>query len=164
MFSNYTLKKILPRLILIAIAINVSYDLCLLMVDLSNFLGVGIGRVFASVSTRELGWADLIETVLVAGTASAIAILNVGLLVPIAITGFFALITMAMLLVIRQVMIILLIVVAPIALVAYILPNTESFAKSWWKMFYSILMIYPIAALLVAASNLAANVISSIGG
>lgn len=38
--SNYGIKKLLPKLIVVAILVNVSYFICQLVVDLSNLLAI----------------------------------------------------------------------------------------------------------------------------
>lgn len=48
--DNYGIKKILPKLIIAAILINLSYYICILCVDVSNIVGNGIRGIFANVS------------------------------------------------------------------------------------------------------------------
>ncbi len=40
--SNYGIKKVLPRLIITIILVNLSYIACIIMVDLSNVVGVQV--------------------------------------------------------------------------------------------------------------------------
>ena len=40
--SNYDVKKMLPRLIIVAIAVNLSFYICAALVDLSNIIGAGL--------------------------------------------------------------------------------------------------------------------------
>ena len=49
--DNYGIKKILPKLIIAAILINLSYLICLILVDLSNILGNGLQTLFAELPT-----------------------------------------------------------------------------------------------------------------
>jgi len=48
--TNYGIKRLLPRLILIAIATNISYFICSVLIDAFNILGVGITSLFAAVN------------------------------------------------------------------------------------------------------------------
>lgn len=48
--NNYGIKKMLPRLVVAAIAVNVSYYICQLIVDLTNILGYEIQNALAGIS------------------------------------------------------------------------------------------------------------------
>ena len=55
----------------------------------------------------------------------------------------------------RQAVVALLIMVAPLAIVAYILPNVDDMFKKWKKLFIRMLTFYPLFSLLFGASSLA---------
>lgn len=59
--DNYGIKKILPKLIIVAILVNLSYLICLLCVDLSNIVGNGVQDLFNNIPTTVNG----VETVTV---------------------------------------------------------------------------------------------------
>src|SRR5690606_740046 len=61
----------------------------------------------------------------------------------------------------RQAAIVILIVLAPLAFVAFMLPNTEQWFKRWYKIFIALLMVFPIVALLYGGGELASKIISS---
>lgn len=48
--DNYGIKKILPKLIIAAILINLSYYICVLAVDLSNIIGNGARSIFQNIN------------------------------------------------------------------------------------------------------------------
>ena len=75
----------------------------------------------------------------------------------IAVLTFFA--TMA----IRRVAIVVLVAVAPIAFVCYALPNTKKLFEKWFKLFKSMLVIYPICGFLVGAGTLVNVIIAGSG-
>lgn len=52
--DNYGIKKILPKLIVAAVLINLSYLICLIFIDLSNIVGNGIKSIFDGLSTGQL--------------------------------------------------------------------------------------------------------------
>ena len=52
LLSNYTIKKALPRLIVMAILVNVSYFICLIIIDVAQIAGAGVSGLFAPL--REL--------------------------------------------------------------------------------------------------------------
>lgn len=176
--SNYGVKKMLPRVIMIAIAINLSWFLMSLAVDVANVLGIGIHAVLDAaavnptidnVSSANI-WASFVT-----GTSSVAVGLAIGIPVAAA-TGVLSLSTLALLAVpfllgavlgllaafitlfIRNALIIILVIIAPVALVAYLLPNTEEWFKKWRKMLTSMLMLFPMAALLFAGCKFAAYV------
>jgi hypothetical protein len=51
--------------------------------------------------------------------------------------------------------------VAPLAFVAYLLPNTENLFNKWRKLFMTLLLMFPIIAALFGASALASKIIMS---
>lgn len=48
--SNYHIKKMAPKLAIVAIAVNMSFFICAILVDLSNFAGYGIKTFINSVT------------------------------------------------------------------------------------------------------------------
>jgi hypothetical protein len=171
--NNYGIKKMLPRLILAAVLVNVSYWICAIAVDLSNIAGASMKGLFADTagnitipdggtgSTAEgaAGWVSLAATGLVA-TGAALYI-GLSALLPALIIVLFTILITAITLLIRQVLIVLLIVVSPLAFVAYLLPNTESLFTKWRKLFGTLLLVFPIVGAIFGASELASKVITA---
>lgn len=164
--SNYGIKKILPRLIIGALLVNLSYYLCQIFVDLSNILGhtlkdaleAGAGEI--GTTSEAAGWGSIIPAILVGvGGVAAFAALAIG--IPTLAAGFFAIMTVFIILVVRQAGIILLISMSPIAFAAWLLPNTEDLFKKWIKMFRGLLLVFPIISLLYGAGKLAGAVLAS---
>lgn len=182
--TNYGVKKLLPRLIVVAILVNVSFFLCQLLVDVSNILGGTIPNIFSNIpvfgpadSFDDSGnpFTDLAVKILAgtfatsAGVAavgvSAVIVMftGVGLFVPLALAALLAVLVTIFILIARNVLIILLVAIAPLAFLAMLLPNTENLFKQWRKMFVGMLLVYPMVALLFGASQLASNIILSSG-
>lgn len=164
--SNYGIKKILPRLIIGALLVNLSYYLCQIFVDLSNILGhtlkdaleSGAGEI--GTTSEAAGWGSAIAATIVGvGGVAAFAALAIG--IPTLAAGFFAIMTVFIILVVRQAGIILLISISPIAFAAWLLPNTEDLFKKWMKMFRGLLLVFPIISLLYGAGKLAGAVLAS---
>ena len=164
--SNYGIKKILPRLIIGALLVNLSYYLCQIFVDLSNILGhtlkdaleAGAGKI--GTESEAAGWGSAIAATLVGvGGVAAFAALAIG--IPTLAAGFFAIMTVFIILVVRQAGVILLISMSPIAFAAWLLPNTEDLFKKWMKMFRGLLLVFPIISLLYGAGKLAGAVLAS---
>lgn len=164
--SNYGIKKILPRLIIGALLVNLSYYLCQIFVDLSNILGhtlkdaleAGAGEI--GTESEAAGWISSTAAALVGvGGVAAFAALAIG--IPTLAAGFLAIMTVFIILVVRQAGIILLISMSPIAFAAWLLPNTEDLFKKWMKMFRGLLLVFPIISLLYGAGKLAGAVLAS---
>ena len=164
--SNYGIKKILPRLIIGALLVNLSYYLCQIFVDLSNILGhtlkdaleAGAGKI--GTESEAAGWISPIAAALVGvGGVATFAALAIG--IPTLAAGFLAIMTVFIILVVRQAGIILLISMSPIAFAAWLLPNTEDLFKKWMKMFRGLLLVFPIISLLYGAGKLAGAVLAS---
>lgn len=177
--SNYGVKKMLPRLIIGVILVNMSFIVSQLAVDVSNILGSSIDTVFKGVASEVnisydrddpigsvtgdgntlLGMFGTILSVAVVGVGGYFLLSAGGTLLVAALLGL--LITL-LILVIRQVVIVLAIVVAPLAFVAWILPNTESLFKQWLKIFSGMLALFPLVALIFGTATLASAVLGRI--
>jgi hypothetical protein len=176
--SNYGVKKLLPRVVIAAILVNVSFWICAIAVDLSNVIGASIVNVFDSVGTQISQtfsttindgssttngsdvWTNLVGSILAGGiTVGIIYYVGLAALIPALLAALVAIVTVFLVLTLRQALIILLIVVSPLAFVAYLLPNTEDYFTKWRKFFTTLLLMYPIIAGLFGASALASMII-----
>lgn len=165
--NNYTIKKVLPRLIIGAILVNSSFFICQVLVDVSNILGNTIVDIFnkVSVSGGEAGpWQNaawwggatvVSATILASGAVALLAISG-----PVIVAVFMSVVVTLLILIGRQAAVILLTVISPLAFLAYTLPNTEQFFKKWIKTFWALLVVFPLVALLFGAGNLAYRVLS----
>lgn len=174
--SNYGVKKMLPRLVIAAILVNISFFVCQVAVDLSNIAGYGLKSVFEGMSN---GLVDPSTPLPSNGTASAefqtwgglagavIAVAAVGAgyaalgsLITVLAAALVSILVIFFILIVRQVLIVLLIVIAPLAFVAYLLPNTEPLFTKWRKLFVSLLMVFPVIGIVYGASSLASEILS----
>lgn len=182
LLSNYTIKKLLPRLIIAAILVNLSYWICALGVDLSNILGFSIQNMFeslraiagapnsAAANTATPTWANVSAGVLAGGGAvlfgaSAVIIASgtgVGLamlLLSALIPAIFAAIVAVAVLAARQALITIFIIISPLAFVAYLLPNTEEWFTRWRKLFMNMLIMFPAFSVIFGGAQLAGTLI-----
>ena len=172
--SNYGVKKMLPRIVMIAIAINISYFIMMLAVDLVNLIGVGLNNILnstaVSANAENLDFENVIGSLLTgtvitvggfalagvaAGGFGALALIAL----PFVVVAGLALLAAVATLFLRNALVIVLVVIAPLALVAYLLPNTENLFDKWRKLFISMLMLFPMAALLFGGAKFAAYII-----
>lgn len=169
--SNYGVKKLLPKLIIAAILVNLSFFICAIAVDISNILGQTIKGLVDSVSNsitvpdKNIGagttlWTNIIGGVIATATAGAvISYLGVSVLFPVLIAALVAVVTVVVVLVLRQALIILMVVVSPLAFVALLLPNTETWFKKWRSLFFVLLLMFPAVALIFGVSALAGKIV-----
>lgn len=164
--SNYAIKKILPRLVIVAILLNTSFIICSLAVDLSNFLGYGLYSLLkggaitdglAASGVAEGTWSNIGAVVLASG-----AVVGLIVLVVLAPSVLLAVGLILLILIARQALVVLLIVAAPIAFVLYLLPNTEDWFKKWGKAFVAVLMVFPLIGLVFGASSLASDILMAV--
>jgi len=185
--SNYGVKKMLPRIVVAAILVNLSYFISQLAIDVSNILGYSIRDVFDSIvnqireiptgnSAEEMsvlaagdgGFVTLAGSILAIAGGAAALYLMLSAFGPILLAAVLALVLIFFILLARQAVIVLLVVLSPLAFVAFLLPNTQSLFKQWRKILTAMLMLFPIIALVYGASALASTLLgksfSGIGG
>ncbi|NTW61725.1 type IV secretion system protein [Candidatus Saccharibacteria bacterium] len=168
--TNYGVKKLLPKIIIAAILVNLSYFICQIAVDISNILGYSIKDLLSGLiqpTGPAKDWsATTSSTVFVglAGTALAatVAWASLGVLIPVVLAAIVSLIMILFILVARQALIILLIVLSPLAFVAFLLPNTAEWYKKWQKTFVAMLLVFPIVSLIFGASTFASVILQSV--
>lgn len=164
--NNYGIKKMLPRMIAAAILVNLSYYICIFAIDLSNIIGAGIDGILMSAlptaQSANLSWSTVIvgalAGTLITATIAIAPMAVVALIAPFAGTALLAVITTLVILVARQAILIMLIVLSPLAFVAFILPGTADWFDKWRKTFISMLVFYPLVAILFSGSKVAAYI------
>ncbi len=186
--SKYGLKKLLPRLIIAAIAINVSYIAAAVAVDVSNILGYSIQDLFmamqraivdsgtvdpaAQASLNSIqSWGGFTAFAISGGAAAVVGVSTAMaatggtiaaaayLLLPILLGLLLALILVLLILAARQAIIIILVIIAPLAIVAYLLPNTEKWFEKWRGLFMTMLIFFPAFAVVFGGAQLAGAII-----
>lgn len=175
--NQYDLRSIIPRLIVAAVLINVSYYICALAVDASNILGSNLQDIFNNIRkdmvpndvTNNTTWTQAATFILSGGTIgvlaglSAVAIsgtASLTFLIPVLTIAATAILVAVVVLAARQALITILIVVAPLAFAAFILPSTQKYFDKWKSLFMTMLIMYPIFSVLFGGSQLAATLIA----
>ena len=152
----YTIRRALPRLLVAAIAITLSWPLMEFFVVLSNDLGYGISALISHPFSGVVGSFSLNGTNgLFTSLAGAVALGTLGVfgLLSFIGTAAIAVIIAFLVLVVRQLVIIMLVLIAPIAIVAYILPNTQRVYHLWRDIFTKTLLMFPMIAALIAVGR-----------
>lgn len=158
--SNYGVKKILPRLVVAAIGVNLSFYICAAAADLSNIAGVGVKSLILDQLTgaNNVGqFGDLLNGVWQLAGGILIALLTWSMVLIGLITVFFAI-------ALRSVLLTMLVIISPIAIVAALLPNTEKWFKKWRDTFIQLLIVYPAFMAAWAACRLVGNIVAQTEG
>lgn len=168
--DNYGIKKILPKMIIAAILINISYLVCTLLIDLSNIVGSGVQGIFSNMKVDGASSLSVGGTTqAIAATAiSSVAVLttlvtsvaavwsNPSIILTLLVSALGTIIAIFFLFVIlaaREAAVLVLTVISPIAVVLYMLPNTKKVFDKWMKAFQTLLLLFPICGLLVGGGN-----------
>ena len=177
--SNYGVKKMIPRLVIAAVLVNLSFTICAILLDLSNIAGyafqdafMGIKNTISTVgentSTSTWTWSEIISTALSNGALAVGAGYAVSLvlttellpmLVPAAALAGLTLLFILLIMAARQALIIILIIISPLAFVCYLLPGTEKWFKKWRDLFLTMLVFFPAFAVVFGGAQLAGIII-----
>src|SRR5262249_28329185 len=155
--DNYSIKKLLPRLVAASILSWFSYAIVALAIDVTNIIGAGIGSLMLTpIAGHPVVAIDSLTGGLgiAAGIAGAVALAGAvvtGSIIVVLIGAFFTVVTIFVTLVARQILITFLLVVAPLALAAWLLPSTEHLFSLWHKTLTKLLLMYPMIVMLFAA-------------
>ena len=166
--SNYGVKKMLPRLVIAAVLVNLSFTICAILLDLSNIAGyafqdafMGIKNTISTVgeNTSTWTWSEVISTALSNGALAvgAVAFTTelLPMLVPAATLAGLTLLLILLIMAARQALIIILIIISPLAFVCYLLPGTEKWFKKWRDSFLTMLVFFPAFAVVFGGAQLA---------
>ena len=188
-FSAYTVKKILPKLVVAVILIQLSWFIFTSFIQIGNILGdalqellfapfggpdqVGsisaiIGQFQAKHEAASAAWEGVVA---VGGTIGVFALvialmsgaaIAMGLAIGgIAISVILAILVLLFVLVVRLSLIIALLVICPLALVAWILPNTQSLWNKWWSTFSMLVLMYALIVGLLSVGKIIAYLVAS---
>ena len=166
--SNYGVKKMIPRLVIAAVLVNLSFTICAILLDLSNIAGyafqdafMGIKNTISTVgeNTSTWTWSKVINIALSNGALAvgAVAFTTelLPMLVPAATLAGLTLLLILLIMAARQALIIILIIISPLAFVCYLLPGTEKWFKKWRDSFLTMLVFFPAFAVVFGGAQLA---------
>lgn len=168
--SNYDVKKMLPRIVILAIVINISFYVCAAVVDLCNIAGRGVMALLISTSPggEGLGLGEKIGTVVsnvATGVAGGIAgvVAGVILFVSIGPPAVLALIVIILALIFRGVALTMMVIISPIAIALYLFPSAamNKWHVKWRDAFIKMLLVYPMFMAVWGGSKLIASVTAS---
>ncbi len=176
----YTLRKALPRLLVAAVGITLSWPLMRFLIQFSDDLGFGVrhliyapfaglgqsldlsfgqdgivGSLFGSLGAAGAATAAIPAWLVLGGPAALLSFIG---------TAVLAVLVAVTVLILRQVAIILLMLLAPLAIVAYIMPNTQRVYRMWWESFSKALLMFPLIAAFIATGRVFSAIAINSGG
>lgn len=174
--GGYGIKRMLPRLIIGAILVNVSFYVCVIGIELSNIIGGSIltimqqvtdriGPAAMTLSSAQNGFDDSRLSDITSAILTKSGTVWI-LLAPVAaVTISIALICAAglVLLIMRKVVVAMLVLISPLMFVTYLLPNTERYFQQWLRLFFQLLLLYPVIAFLLGTGQIISATIINVG-
>lgn len=157
--SNYHVKKILPKIIVMAVIVNISFYICAAALDISNIIGYNVKEFIWSAGSTAADVSPLENFSTAVGVAVTVV---VALFFGGTLIVSFAIILLAI--GFRHVALTVLVIISPVALSLYMLPNTEKWAKKWLNTFVSLLIVYPAFGAIWGASRLLSNTFTTLKG
>lgn len=187
LISAYTARKVLPRILLAAILINLSIYIIAGLEDIVNIVGKGIyGLISAPFKQANLWTINLTAgagnaifaggglLAIIAGVAfwklirntntSTTSVLGdaVGfLLLFVVLPVVLAILGVLVVIMLRAGLLVFLLLISPIAFALYCLPNTEQYFRKWWSLLTKTLLVYPIIMAIFALAGVTAVIMSS---
>lgn len=179
--SNYGIKKMLPRLAIAAVLVNISFFICAVAIDLSNITGYALQDLFIQIrntmttlgegnTAAAFSWESMATLILSGGAASGatavggffllaetggVASSALILLLPILLGLLLTLLVVLLVLAARQALIVILTIISPLAFVCYLLPGTEKWFEKWRSFFFTMLIFFPAFSAVFGGSQLA---------
>ncbi len=181
-FSAYTIKKALPRMVIAIIFITLSWYICVFLINFFNIIGSGVKGLVTTpfsvegsgisaglnaaglVSSGDQGWSGWAQDIVGGGVAGvgvglaavgawAVGSLSIGIILSTLGTAVLILGVAFIILVARQMFIIAMLLLAPLAILAWIFPGNDKLWKLWWNSFSKLLMMFPLIMLLIGLGD-----------
>ena len=169
--NAYTIKKVIPKLVAAAILVQFSFIISAVIIDLGNILGQGIASLVGNVTigtvnnNHQGGVGSILNTLgapidILAGLGLA-AVIGIPTILVALITALIGAIGVLFTLIARRLIIVILVILAPLAFAAWVLPGTEKYFSMWLKMFIRITLMYPMIIFLLSAAAVAGSAVKN---
>jgi hypothetical protein len=167
LFAAHTVRKALPRIIIVAILISISWPLLRFTVDFFNDIGIWVGKIILSVSNYTYvganGWSALGDKLILAMVAvGGITLLGAGGIISLLVSIVLLLFVGEFVLMIRWVIILLWILLTPIALAASTMDGTKKMYEFWKDTGETTMFMSPIIMGFLGSGTALAYIISSV--
>jgi hypothetical protein len=171
----YTVKRALPRLFIAIIFIALSFDLLVLMIEVVSIVGNGLGGLIATPfggrealtlqnifqAPSDFAGSALWTGILGFGGIAIIGSVSLPVIGSFLLVAFLALAVVFALLVLREMIILFLIIVAPFAILSWIFPGNDKIWKIWWQTFSKLLYLFPLIVALLVSGRAFASLVGS---
>lgn len=153
----YTLRKVLPRILLSVLFITLSWDILEFLVNFSNDVGNGVRSLIyipfsgGTFDQETLGTGAMGLNGLLVGTG--LLLLGPAGLFSFVGTALLAAFIAFLVLIIRELIVTFLVIVAPIGIALLILPNTRKGWQLWQNSLSTMLLAFPIIAGIIATGR-----------
>jgi len=177
--QNYTIKKTLPKLIFAVILTQFTLVITGVIIDFFNLLGYAIPNVLLALAQYQGPTESNTAGTVASGVGAGILVGTGGFavvaggfgwifIIGFLIAAFVSVIIGIIYMILRYFLIYVMILIAPLAFVAWVIPGTEKFFKQWWTdfirlnaMFVTIMAL--LSASIVVASALQGNPDTNLG-
>ena len=165
--SAYTVKKAITRLVIASIVVQLSGFVTVWIVGLIQALGdVSKDLILApfTSSLKDLTFTSGESLVTFVGGGIGFVASGIGVWGAMGsafLAILFAVLAAFFVVLVRRLVIIACIVMAPIAFIAWILPNTQPLFKMWWSFLTKTLLMYPLIVMLLASGRIASSLLIS---
>lgn len=167
--ESYSYKKLLPKLIIMAILINFSRIICGFILDIAQIIMLTFMNAIGDTGGNYINTLGVQKYLSMAYAADWTGQLNLtstvmGLLLGMTflIIGTVVMVVFLAMLVKRIVMIWIYVVLSPLAFMLAAFPKGESYSKQWWSDFISNVISGPVLAFFLWLSLISAGKISTI--
>ena len=137
-FTQYTARIMLPRIVVVIVLVNSARPLVQAAVDLDNALSKTVLKAAGHLDVAQLvvGWSKDVSPL-------------PGLGPIITATLLFGFVLLGIAYVIRYALLVVLAILAPVAAVLMILPDTQHYAREWANLFVTTLLMQPFQLLIL---------------
>ncbi len=150
--ENYNIKKMLPKLIIMAILINFSKMICGLIIDFAQVIMLtfvdGFKELGGGQLTQMLGIKDILkldigldEKVTLGSVVGSYILALIYTIISVVVVG-----VIVAVLVIRMIMLWIYIVLSPLAYLLAAVPGGQKYSSQWWSEFTKNVIIGPVLA------------------
>lgn len=173
--NAYTVKRALPRMLIAILFIALSFDICMELIKLTNAVGTGLGGLIASavVGADEISlatvfnpdgnWESASAILLGAGALGGVAVLGgIGVVLSYILVAVVSLAVGFFLLSLRQMLVVMLMLLAPLAILAWIFPGNDKLWKLWWGTFSKLLLLFPLIVVMITTGKVFAAIIAGV--
>lgn len=170
--ESYGIKKLLPKLIIVALLINFSLFIGGIIIDFSqvitnffiskyNSSGV-FSNIMNGLNLQKLDQASTIDTINKFVGPSIKMMLNEFLALILNAIAFFVFLFLGLIFLIRVVVLWILLILSPIAWVFSIVPGLSNLSSKWWRNFIEWTFIAPAASFFIFLAAESSNLINQI--